>query len=59
MEVDGSRWEIDGSRWEIDGSRWELVAEINARIDEYNALLAREKGWRNRKNNEPEAEEGN
>ena len=35
----------------------QLVAEINARIDEYNSILAREKGWRNRKNNVPEAED--
>jgi hypothetical protein len=37
----------------------QLVAEINARIDEYNNVLAREKGWRNRKNNETETEEDN
>jgi hypothetical protein len=38
----------------------QLLAEINARIDEYNNVLAREKGWRNsRKNEEMEDSEEN
>jgi hypothetical protein len=33
-----------------------LIAEINARIDEYNNLLAREKGWRNSKKEDNSSE---
>jgi hypothetical protein len=34
----------------------QLLAEINARINEYNNVLAREKGWRNSQKNEDEEE---
>jgi hypothetical protein len=34
----------------------QLIAEINARIDEYNNVLAREKGWRNSRKSESESE---
>jgi hypothetical protein len=35
----------------------QLIAEINARIDEYNNILAREKGWRNSRKSEETEEE--
>jgi hypothetical protein len=43
----------------IDGAETckQLFDEINARIDEYNNILAREKGWRNSKKNDLEPDE--